>query len=73
MPKKIKVFGWRACQNILPTRANLARRRIIEDDNCPIRLRHSESVIHALWECGMAQDVLGWVFNPITKKLEWPT
>ncbi|KAK9996844.1 hypothetical protein SO802_021530 [Lithocarpus litseifolius] len=73
VPNKIKVFGWRACQNILPTRANLAPRRIIEDDSCPICLRHSESVIHALWGVWNGSGCVGWVFNPITKKLEWPT
>lgn len=31
---KIKIFGRRACLDILPTRENLARRRIIEDDKC---------------------------------------
>jgi len=25
IPNKIKVFGWRACQEILPTRSNLAK------------------------------------------------
>ena len=25
LPNKIKVFGWRACQNALPTRENLVR------------------------------------------------
>ena len=34
VPNKIKVFGWRACLEILPTRVNLARRRIIPDNMC---------------------------------------
>ena len=33
---KIKIFGWKACQNILPTHNNLVRRKIIEDDTCPL-------------------------------------
>ena len=33
-PNKIKIFSWRACQNILPTRENLMRRKIIKDSLC---------------------------------------
>ena len=45
---KIKVFGWRACNEILPTKLNLSKRRIIDDAMCPICMRFSESAIHAL-------------------------
>uniref|UniRef100_A0A7N2RFA1 Reverse transcriptase zinc-binding domain-containing protein n=1 Tax=Quercus lobata TaxID=97700 RepID=A0A7N2RFA1_QUELO len=57
VPNKIKVFGWRVCQNILPTRDNLVHRRIIDDDTCELCKSTSETVIHALWECGVARDV----------------
>ena len=54
VPSKIKVFAWRACQNILPTRVNLVRRKIIEDDSCELCKCAPENGIHALWECGVA-------------------
>ncbi|KAK9998230.1 hypothetical protein SO802_017833 [Lithocarpus litseifolius] len=57
IPNKIKVFGWRACQEILPTRSNLAKRRIIHDNVCLNCTRFPESTIHALWDCGVAMDV----------------
>lgn len=59
IPKKIKVFEWRACHDILPTRVNLSRRRIITGDKCSICIRESESTIHAIWECAAVQDI--WV------------
>lgn len=31
VPRKIKIFGWRACQDILLTRQNLVKRRVIEN------------------------------------------
>ena len=31
---KMKVFAWRACHEILPTRVNLAKRNIIRDNTC---------------------------------------
>ncbi|XP_075655004.1 uncharacterized protein LOC142625194 [Castanea sativa] len=57
IPNKIKVFGWKACNDILPTKLNLTKRRIIDDVVCPICMRFPESAIHVLWECDVAQDV----------------
>ena len=57
MLNKIKVFGWRACQNILPTRANLVRRKIIDDDGYILCSRVFEIRVHALWECVILKDV----------------
>ena len=57
VPNKIKVFGWRACRNILPTRVNLAQRRIIHDNRCEACKIEAETRIHALWSCGVARDV----------------
>lgn len=57
IPNKIRVFGWRSCLDILPTRVNLARRKILADDRCGVRLQAKESGYHVLWECGFAQDI----------------
>lgn len=57
IPNKIKVFRWRACHNILPTRKNLTKRQIITKDACPICTRCQESALHALWDCVAAQDI----------------
>ena len=57
VPNKIKVFGWRACCNILPTRVNLLKKRIIEDNRCEGCKTEPEIEIHALWNCGVAQDI----------------
>lgn len=54
---KIKVFGRRACQNILSIQQNLVKRRVIADGICSICKQDTESVIHVLWECGVAQDL----------------
>lgn len=54
---KIKVLGWRACKEILPTRVNLVRRRIISDNVYQCCKKFPESSVHALWElvmmCGL--------------------
>lgn len=55
---KIKIFGWRACHGILPTRVNLARWRVIHEceNVCPICTQFPETEVHVLWECPASQD-----------------
>lgn len=51
------MFGWRACQEILPTQLNLAKGRITHDNVCSSCTKFPESTIRALWDCGVAMDV----------------
>jgi hypothetical protein len=59
VPNQVKMFMWRAFQNLLPTRANLYKRKIVKDGNCPCCGQEEENVIHVLWTCPAAQDVWG--------------
>jgi ribonuclease HI/ribosomal protein L37AE/L43A len=59
LPNAEKVFFWRACQNILPTRENLVRKKITQDPSCPICGQEDETIAHTLWYCPSAQDVWG--------------
>ncbi|XP_075675254.1 uncharacterized protein LOC142644553 [Castanea sativa] len=52
-----KKVCWRVCTDILPTRANLVRRRVISEAKCPLCLREVESTIHAIWGCAAVQDI----------------
>lgn len=50
VPGKIKHFEWRsACSNALPTKMNLVKRKILDDDICQL-CQKTESTPHALWE-----------------------
>ena len=57
VPNKVKIFSWRACQNIFPTQDNLVHKRVMEDARCCFYHRATETVLHVLWECGATQDV----------------
>jgi hypothetical protein len=59
IPNSSKIFLWRACQNLLPTKQNLLKKGVVEDDLCPCCKIQEESIIHALWSCPSAQDVWG--------------
>ena len=59
----VHLFLWKACNNILPTKANLAKRGVTQDDKCPIRNLETETVGHSLWSCQAAKDV--WLECPV--------
>ncbi|KAL4606444.1 hypothetical protein ACB092_09G103400 [Castanea dentata] len=48
--------------------AKLRQRRILENDLCPICNRFPETILHALWECGAAQDVWAGCAHRILQK-----
>ncbi|KAJ0085033.1 hypothetical protein Patl1_07264 [Pistacia atlantica] len=43
-----KLFLWKACQDILPTKCNLVKKRVIEDPFCSFCCSEEEDVLHAL-------------------------
>jgi hypothetical protein len=55
----VKLFMWKACNNLLPSKLNLFRRGVVVDNLCPYYWREEESVIHALWSFPAVQDVWG--------------
>jgi hypothetical protein len=56
-PLVVKVFLWKACTNILPTKHNLYKKRITENSLCPLYGLEDETTEHILWNCQSAQDV----------------
>ena len=38
-------------------KVNLVRRQVLQEDKCEFCQRCSETIIHALWDCGATQDV----------------
>jgi hypothetical protein len=57
VPNVEKIFLWRACHDILPTRENLHKRKIIEEPSCPVCGLEVESRLHILWSCELTKDV----------------
>ena len=56
-PRVVKMFLWQACNNILPTKENLWRRKITDDPLCLVCRVEVETVEHALGSCTAARDV----------------
>lgn len=66
MPNGEKNFLWRACREILPTKANLCKRKVITDPSCPICGLAEDTSIHILWECPSAR----YVWSECGRKLQ---
>ena len=54
---KLKTFTWRACQNFLPTKANLYSRGVLDDPTCEACGQTAETSWHLLWDCRHAREV----------------
>ena len=59
IPNAGKNFLWRACHEILPTKASLCRRKVTRDALRPICDLEEETCFHILWDCLSARDVWG--------------
>jgi ribonuclease HI len=56
-PRVVKMFLWKACNNILPDKENLFKRKCVNDPLCVICGLQVESVGHVLWSSASAKDV----------------
>lgn len=59
VPNPMKFFIWRACNDLLPTRVKLYRKKVTEIKLCPCCNIEEEDTLHALWSCPAAKDVWG--------------
>ncbi|XP_041003960.1 uncharacterized protein LOC121249317 [Juglans microcarpa x Juglans regia] len=67
IPRKVKIFMWKAVKELLATRNNLYLRGIIEDQICPICKSDVETTMHAIWFCPAAANVWSKLINVIQK------
>lgn len=66
-PNAMKVFMWRACNNALPMKANMAKRKIVLDPLCSICGLEVETMGHILWSCLVARDTWGMCGRKLQK------
>ena len=61
VPAKVKNLVWKACRDALPSKANLVRRKVIEDATCDLCHECQEDVLHA-YKCPKLMEF--WKENP---------
>jgi hypothetical protein len=57
IPRTVQLFLWRACNDILPTKGKLWKRKVVDNPLCPLCGTEFESSIHAIWLCEAAKAV----------------
>ena len=57
LPYKVCHFAWRACRDVLPTKVNLAHRKVIHDQVCKGCGLEAETTGHLFWMCPRAKKV----------------
>jgi hypothetical protein len=67
LPNAVKNFMWQACHELLPTKDNLLRTKVIEDPGCPTCGLEVETLLHILWGCSSVMDVWGASENVFQK------
>lgn len=58
VPSKVSVCVWRACQNLLPTRAKLISKGYVGDTSCLLCSHPYETVGHVMCECPTAKSII---------------
>jgi len=56
LPHKLWHFTWRVCWDILPTKVNLMKRKVVQDAYCEECRTKAESIQHVLWTCPKAKE-----------------
>uniref|UniRef100_A0A2N9FI47 CCHC-type domain-containing protein n=1 Tax=Fagus sylvatica TaxID=28930 RepID=A0A2N9FI47_FAGSY len=64
VPPKVRLFMWRACLDILPTKTKLFGKGLIHTVSCLWCEEELESSAHVLWQCEFAQRI--WSACPVT-------
>ena len=57
VPNKVRHFMWRACNESLPTKLNLYKRKVTSNPRCDLCHHEMEDTVHALWGCNRIKEI----------------
>ena len=57
VPNRVQTLVWRMGTNSLPTKFNLVRRKVLNEDVCSECKAQPEDMMHALWTCPILEDM----------------
>ncbi|KAH9657474.1 putative reverse transcriptase/RNA-dependent DNA polymerase [Citrus sinensis] len=68
VPKKVKIFLWRAAKDLLPTAENLWKKRVMHEATCLVCGSQMETLAHALLAYKIAKKV--WKNSPLENHVQ---
>lgn len=68
LPRKTRIFIWRAAKDLLPTAESLFRRKIIQEPICQVCKSGVEDAFHAFMECKVARKV--WKYSYLASEMQ---
>ncbi|KAL9440996.1 hypothetical protein AB3S75_019634 [Citrus x aurantiifolia] len=68
IPEKVKIFMWKATNDLLPTSENLWKRRILQTPWCQRCRSHGETIFHTLFDCKASRKI--WKLTTFEEKVK---
>ncbi|XP_042974662.1 uncharacterized protein LOC122306298 [Carya illinoinensis] len=62
LPIKVRIFAWKAVKEILPTKSNLKKKKVLTEDGCVFCHAKNEDTLHALCSCPAIKEVWSLYF-----------
>ena len=69
LPEKVKIFMWRAANNLLATAGNLWKRTVVQLPWCQRCKLTKETVFHTLYDCKASKKI--WRLTPFGEDIEF--
>ena len=63
VPNRVRTLVWQTGTNSLPTKVNLVRRKVLNEDVCLECKAQAKDTMHALWTCPILEDMWKVSFN----------
>ena len=67
LPEKVRIFGWKAVNNLFPTAENLWKQKIVQEPTCQLCRKGLENVSHALMTYKVVKNV--WKTTPFVAEI----
>ncbi|KAK3189427.1 hypothetical protein Dsin_028988 [Dipteronia sinensis] len=71
---KVKIYVWKACNDWIPTKVNIARKGVQTNGLCEACKASNETTLHSLWECRKLKHIREeWLYGIVPLRGNYST